>query len=98
RGYVPKAEYAQKLINQGMITGTSAFLYIYDGGFASKEADSERDSSKNLILSKGTLDFIYKNLDLFHDLWKDSPKTDEEILKSYSIDKKDLIRVKNLYA
>ncbi|MDC6385123.1 leucine--tRNA ligase [Flagellimonas taeanensis] len=27
RGYVPKAEYAKKLINQGMITGTSAFVY-----------------------------------------------------------------------
>lgn len=27
RGYVPKAEYAQKLINQGMILGTSAFVY-----------------------------------------------------------------------
>ncbi|RUA12462.1 MAG: leucine--tRNA ligase [Flavobacteriia bacterium] len=26
RGYVPKAEYARKLINQGMITGTSAFV------------------------------------------------------------------------
>lgn len=37
RGYVPKDEYAQKLINQGMITGTSAYSYrvsvgsIFDG-------------------------------------------------------------------
>ncbi|WP_318343617.1 leucine--tRNA ligase [Flagellimonas baculiformis] len=28
RGYVPKTEYAQKLINQGMITGESAFVYV----------------------------------------------------------------------
>ncbi|MEC3964842.1 leucine--tRNA ligase [Flagellimonas halotolerans] len=27
-GYVPKDEFAQKLINQGMITGTSAFVYF----------------------------------------------------------------------
>ncbi|XLS28803.1 leucine--tRNA ligase [Flavobacteriaceae bacterium M23B6Z8] len=27
RGYVPKAEYAKKLINQGMILGTSAYVY-----------------------------------------------------------------------
>ena len=27
RGYVPKDEFAKKLINQGMITGTSAFIY-----------------------------------------------------------------------
>ena len=30
RGYVPKDEYAKKLINQGMITGTSAFVYRLD--------------------------------------------------------------------
>ncbi|WP_418500747.1 leucine--tRNA ligase [Flagellimonas sp.] len=30
RGYVPKAEYAKKLINQGMITGTSAIIYRCD--------------------------------------------------------------------
>ncbi|WP_318310580.1 leucine--tRNA ligase [Flagellimonas crocea] len=29
-GYVPKDEFAQKLINQGMITGTSAFVYRLD--------------------------------------------------------------------
>ncbi|MEZ4809539.1 MAG: class I tRNA ligase family protein [Allomuricauda sp.] len=28
KGYVPKDEYAQKLINQGMITGESAFVYV----------------------------------------------------------------------
>ncbi|WP_343488091.1 class I tRNA ligase family protein [Allomuricauda sp. d1] len=27
KGYVPKPEFAKKLINQGMITGTSAFVY-----------------------------------------------------------------------
>ncbi|MEW2920333.1 leucine--tRNA ligase [Muricauda sp. ANG21] len=31
RGYVPKDEYAQKLINQGMITGTSAIVYRISG-------------------------------------------------------------------
>ena len=30
-GYVPKDEYAQKLINQGMITGTSAIVYRISG-------------------------------------------------------------------
>lgn len=39
RGYVPKDEYAQKLINQGMITGTSAFVY--------------RDMDSNKLYSKG---------------------------------------------
>ena len=31
RGVVPQAEYAQKLINQGMITGTSALVYRVSG-------------------------------------------------------------------
>lgn len=96
-GLVPVDEFAQKLINQGMILGTSAFFYIYDGGFASKDADSERDSTKNLIISKGKLEFIYKHLDLFHDLWKKSPQTDQDILNNYSIDKESLIKAKNLY-
>ncbi len=39
KGLVPKDEYAKKLINQGMITGTSAFVY--------------RDEDNGAILSKG---------------------------------------------
>ncbi|MFT5941285.1 MAG: leucyl-tRNA synthetase [Sediminicola sp.] len=31
KGVVPKEEFAQKLINQGMITGTSAFVYRVEG-------------------------------------------------------------------
>ena len=31
RGFVPNDEYAKKLINQGMITGTSAFVYRIEG-------------------------------------------------------------------
>jgi leucyl-tRNA synthetase len=30
-GFVPKGEFAKKLINQGMITGTSAFVYRLEG-------------------------------------------------------------------
>ncbi len=45
RGYVPKAEYAQKLINQGMITGTSAFVYRIDLEFG-EEPKKEFKSPK----------------------------------------------------
>ncbi|UBZ15463.1 leucine--tRNA ligase [Flagellimonas marinaquae] len=38
-GYVPKDEFAQKLINQGMITGTSAFVYQLIPGYTSKNRD-----------------------------------------------------------
>lgn len=40
-GFVPKDEFAKKLINQGMITGTSAFVY--------------RDANTNTIYSKNTV-------------------------------------------
>ena len=39
RGVAPKQEFAKKLINQGMITGTSAFVY--------------KDAEKNVVYSKG---------------------------------------------
>jgi len=47
RGYVPKDEYAQKLINQGMITGTSAFIY--------KDLDSNKVYSKGLKEGKNVI-------------------------------------------
>ncbi|GFD78518.1 leucine--tRNA ligase [Tenacibaculum sp. KUL118] len=97
RGLLPVDEFAKKLINQGMILGTSAFVYVYDGGFASEEADSERDSSKNLIISKGVLDFIESNIDLFVDFWKKAPKTDRDIIEVYKIDKETLDKAKLIY-
>lgn len=41
RGVVPKEEFAKKLINQGMITGTSAFVY--------------KDVEENKVYSKGVV-------------------------------------------
>ncbi|MFS4494234.1 leucine--tRNA ligase [Maribacter sp. 2308TA10-17] len=65
RGYVPKDEFAKKLINQGMITGTSAFVYRAGYQEVSKEEDysvtveSEINHAKKtfpvLIFSKGLL-------------------------------------------
>ncbi len=43
-GLVPKPEFAKKLINQGMITGTSAFVY--------REKNTNNILSKNLIRNK----------------------------------------------
>jgi leucyl-tRNA synthetase len=44
RGFVPVDEFAKKLINQGMITGTSAFVY--------KDTESNTIYSKNLVGEK----------------------------------------------
>ncbi|MEM9647856.1 MAG: leucine--tRNA ligase [Bacteroidota bacterium] len=46
-GIAPKEEFAKKLINQGMITGTSAFVY--------KDMDSNRVYSKGLLEGRNTI-------------------------------------------
>jgi leucyl-tRNA synthetase len=46
RGFVPKDEFAKKLINQGMITGTSAFVYRVGSQELSLEEDFH-DSAEN---------------------------------------------------
>jgi len=46
KGLVPKPEFAKKLINQGMITGTSAFVF--------REEITNRILSKNLVQNKNT--------------------------------------------
>ncbi|MFH6603401.1 leucine--tRNA ligase [Maribacter algicola] len=60
KGLVPKAEFAKKLINQGMITGTSAFVYrmqqdtmLKDGIDVLKALDIKR---KEYFLSKSLND------------------------------------------
>ncbi|MGB3344355.1 MAG: class I tRNA ligase family protein [Aequorivita sp.] len=97
RGLVPIEEPFKKLINQGMILGESAFVYIYDGGFASDDADSERDPTKNLILSFGITQFIIENIAIFHDLWKGNPMSDSESIEKYSITQTELNQVKRIY-
>jgi leucyl-tRNA synthetase len=49
-GYVPKDEFAQKLINQGMITGTSEFAYVT--GYKSESGFEGERASNNIFLLK----------------------------------------------
>ncbi|WP_349352072.1 class I tRNA ligase family protein [Flagellimonas sp. MMG031] len=67
-GYVPKDEFAQKLINQGMITGTSAFVYRLDyiPGFDSSEG--QRSNKKtDVFVSKGLFDSLKIDKDVLED-------------------------------
>ena len=57
KGWVPKDEYAKKLINQGMITGTSAFVYRFTLTWEFDESDVLKSRKKEfgkvvLIISK----------------------------------------------
>ncbi len=72
RGYVPKDEYAQKLINQGMITGTSAFVYaeaVWYRYSPQKKVTKHHPIKLPLrFVSKGRVD---KPLDLIEDIGRE---------------------------
>ncbi|WP_036380348.1 leucine--tRNA ligase [Muricauda sp. MAR_2010_75] len=68
RGYVPKDEYAQKLINQGMITGESAFFNIIEGRLIKGEEDVP--AYCQVIISKE----VYEGLDLYNGTIDKLPK------------------------
>jgi len=75
-GYVPKDEFAQKLINQGMITGTSAFVY--------RELDSNEVYSKGLIEGKNVVP-IHADVSLINA----SDELDVEAFKKWQPEYKD---------
>ncbi|MDF0707232.1 leucine--tRNA ligase [Flagellimonas okinawensis] len=75
-GYVPKDEFAQKLINQGMITGTSAFVY--------RELDSNKVYSKGLIEGRNVVP-IHADVSLVNA----SDELDVEAFKQWQPEYKD---------
>ncbi|WP_299527659.1 class I tRNA ligase family protein [uncultured Lutibacter sp.] len=56
KGIVPVDEYAKKLINQGMITGTSAFVYRWEFG----EGNGTDLAKKTIFVSKNLMENIIK--------------------------------------
>jgi len=56
-GYVPKDEFAQKLINQGMITGTSAFVYRWEYG----KGETYNQKGKTILVSNGLIQKAIKD-------------------------------------
>lgn len=76
KGLVPKDEYAKKLINQGMITGTSAFVY--------REEDSGNVISKGIIGDKKVTP-IHADVSLING----SDELDIEAFKSWKPEFKD---------
>jgi len=58
---VPHKEYAKKLINQGMILGMSAFVYLYNGEFIHKEIGTTSNNTDKLFIGRKIYDFYIKN-------------------------------------
>ncbi len=96
RGYVHQEEPFKKLINQGMILGMSAYGFKYNGLFSTKDG-SEGSSSKNIFFSKGIIDLISQNINLFGDLWKKAPQSNEELMAKYKVDAEKLKYIHSVY-
>lgn len=58
KGFVPKPEFAKKLINQGMITGTSAFVYELI-----LEDEFKRSQVPNIFISTDIYELFFRNQD-----------------------------------
>ncbi len=85
KGYVPKDEYAQKLINQGMITGTSAFVYF------TYYSILEKEGTGNVLVDKK---FIFISKELYIKSLYENDKELIRIVKS-DIDSELLNRIEN---
>ncbi|WGH74873.1 class I tRNA ligase family protein [Tenacibaculum tangerinum] len=97
RGYVPVEEFAKKLINQGMILGTSAFVYradikpivASDKGIDTKEIFNYV-IKRPVLISKSEVELLTISEDYtkrYHDLIKD--KLLDEINSKFSNDLKE---------
>lgn len=78
KGLVPKDEFAKKLINQGMITGTSAFVYRLSPatfGFEGSSSDLGKDMQR--------MNQVYISYTLFSKLERSS-----ELLKEFNVNLK----------
>lgn len=88
KGVVPKKEFAKKLINQGMITGTSAFVKRIDGfhyikGELGKSDDYTRGAynvKSNVYISDG----LANNQEYLKKIFKEYKPDLESSLKSYN--------------
>ncbi|WP_047247178.1 leucine--tRNA ligase [Maribacter thermophilus] len=63
KGLVPKDEFAKKLINQGMITGTSAFVYVWSQKYQDKPVVVSKSLIEKAISNNGFLFDYSKELD-----------------------------------
>ena len=76
RGYVPKDEFAKKLINQGMITGTSALVYRLRLSFESSDIEG---NVKDYVVSFDKMLQSYHSLFVSYDYVKKESDNSEFI-------------------
>ncbi|AUC85919.1 leucine--tRNA ligase [Polaribacter sp. ALD11] len=92
KGIVPVDEFAKKLINQGMILGTSAFVYRIFYSIKNQKTDEVIINKKNLFISEETYNEILSGKkDLATDTVK--PFINEELLEKISSKELHLIAI-----
>lgn len=92
RGFVPKDEFAKKLINQGMITGTSAFVYGFGVGVKGLNSEIQTVRNQRYIIPKDSyekaltgrhdkllLDTVEKELDRFREVGQKNAEWDKSM-------------------
>jgi leucyl-tRNA synthetase len=81
KGYVNHDEFAKKLINQGMILGTSAFVYRWDYGLLNSD-----DKRINVFLSKSLIEETIKEEKLISTIL--SKEVKDKVIKQRIIENK----------
>jgi len=82
-GILPVDEYAKKLINQGMITGTSAFVYRWEYG----SGNGSDLAKKTIFVSKNFMDKIIKERDSVENSTKEAVQNDQvDLLSSCNLE------------
>ncbi len=77
KGFAPTEEPFKKLINQGMILGTSAFVYRLEYGIDSSSVNQTR---KSIFLSKNVIENAIKENKTFSDINKHTEKIYSELI------------------
>ncbi|TLF46801.1 leucine--tRNA ligase [Maribacter aurantiacus] len=89
KGLVPKDEFARKLINQGMITGTSAYVDIIELKFYDKEGAQCGSYEYQTVISKGLSDFYKANTKKIQDYYIKNIEYRKEIFKNFDEKERD---------
>jgi len=94
KGWVPKDEFAKKLINQGMITGTSAFVYRLKYQFYTNDSSYSREAVESVFSEIMSNNQVLVSLNLKKSLEKsdDSSEFDRIREKLYGFE----LQLKNL--
>jgi leucyl-tRNA synthetase len=88
KGLVPVDEYAKKLINQGMILGTSAYVDVISLEFIDNEGAYFSSNKFDTLISKRISDFYKKNCRKIQNYFNDESKK-EAIIKSFTEEEKE---------